>query len=40
MDVKRTEGIAPSISDEAVLAKTGKGWGEWFGELDRAGALD
>ncbi len=40
MDVKRTEGITPSISDEAVLAKTGKGWGQWFGELDRAGALD
>ena len=26
------------ISDEAVLAKTGKGWAEWFKVLDAAGA--
>lgn len=26
------------ISDEAVRAKTGKGWKEWFRVLDRAGA--
>jgi uncharacterized protein YndB with AHSA1/START domain len=26
------------ISDEAVRAKTGKGWSEWFAILDKAGA--
>lgn len=40
MDVKPTEGTAPTISDEAVLAKTGKRWDSWFTELDRAGALN
>jgi uncharacterized protein YndB with AHSA1/START domain len=40
MDVKPSTGIAPSISDEAVSAKTGKVWDEWFTELDRAGALN
>lgn len=40
MDVKPTEGIAPSISDEAVFAKTGRRWDAWFTELDRAGALN
>lgn len=28
----------PRIGDDAVRAKTGKGWEEWFGLLDRAGA--
>jgi len=28
----------PSMSDEAVAAKTGKKWGEWFRILDKAGA--
>jgi uncharacterized protein YndB with AHSA1/START domain len=30
----------PSISDEAVKAKTGYGWSEWFARLDRRGAAD
>jgi len=30
--------IEPSVSDEAVKAKTGKDWGEWFAILDEAGA--
>ena len=30
--------IEPSMSDEAVRAKTGKDWGEWFAILDAAGA--
>jgi uncharacterized protein YndB with AHSA1/START domain len=30
--------IAPKISDEAVTAKTGKTWKQWFGLLDAAGA--
>lgn len=29
---------APSMSDAAVKAKTGKDWGEWFAALDKAGA--
>jgi hypothetical protein len=32
----RTE--APKISNDAVLAKTGKSWAEWFALLDAAGA--
>jgi uncharacterized protein YndB with AHSA1/START domain len=28
----------PTISDEAVLAKTGKRWDDWFALLDAAGA--
>ena len=30
--------FTPSMSDEAVKAKTGKVWSEWFALLDRAGA--
>lgn len=30
--------IAPAMSDQAVQAKTGKTWDEWFAILDRAGA--
>jgi len=29
---------AVRVSDEAVAAKTGRNWGEWFAVLDRAGA--
>jgi len=28
------------VSDEAVRAKTGKSWSEWFAVLDQAGAAD
>lgn len=31
-------GIAPKISSEAVLARTGKTWAQWFGLLDKSGA--
>jgi uncharacterized protein YndB with AHSA1/START domain len=30
--------VKPNMSDEAVKAKTGKDWAEWFGLLDAAGA--
>jgi hypothetical protein len=30
--------IGPKIGDEAVRAKTGRSWANWFGILDRAGA--
>ena len=30
--------VEPRISDESVRAKTGRGWDEWFDELDQAGA--
>ena len=30
--------VAPSISDGAVKAKTGKTWPQWFSILDKAGA--
>ncbi len=30
--------VAPRMSDEAVKAKTGKTWAEWFAILDKAGA--
>lgn len=30
--------VKPAVSDEAVEAKTGKRWQEWFEQLDRAGA--
>ena len=33
-DIKKTTGM----SDEAVQAKTGKAWAEWFRILDKAGA--
>lgn len=33
-DVKKITGM----SDEAVKAKTGRGWREWFAALDKAGA--
>jgi hypothetical protein len=31
---------APKMGDEAVRAKTGKTWAQWFRLLDRAGAKD
>jgi hypothetical protein len=30
----------PGMSDEAVKARTGKRWAEWFAALDKAGARD
>jgi len=30
-------GVAPKISDDAVAAKTGRNWKQWFALLDRAG---
>lgn len=33
-----TTKTGPRMSDEAVKAKTGKAWKEWFSILDRAGA--
>jgi hypothetical protein len=33
-----TKDAAPSMSDEAVKAKTGKTWKQWFAMLDKAGA--
>ncbi len=30
--------VEPRISDESVRATTGRGWDEWFEELDQAGA--
>ena len=35
---KRAKAASPRMSDEAVQAKTGKTWKEWFGLLDQAGA--
>jgi len=32
------KGVTPKISDEAVAAKTGKTWKQWFGILDREGS--
>ena len=31
--------MGPRMSDEAVKAKTGKTWKEWFAILDQAGAI-
>ena len=38
MATKGTPSTAPRMSDEAVQAKTGKTWKEWFAILDKAGA--
>jgi hypothetical protein len=38
MATKAIKGTAPRMSDEAVKAKTGKNWKEWFAILDQAGA--
>ena len=38
MATKAIKGIAPRMSDEAVKAKTGKTWKQWFAILDKAGA--
>jgi len=32
------KGVTPKISDEAVAAKTGRNWRQWFAILDREGA--
>jgi len=34
----QTGDYAPSMSDEAVKAKTGKNWSQWFAALDKAKA--
>jgi uncharacterized protein YndB with AHSA1/START domain len=34
----KTKPFAPRMSDEAVKAKTGKTWKQWFAILDKAGA--
>ena len=38
MATRTNKTTAPRMSDEAVQAKTGKTWKEWFAILDRAGA--
>ena len=38
MKGKKTPTTGPRMSDEAVKAKTGKTWKEWFAILDKAGA--
>src|SRR3979409_781734 len=37
-NTKSTTKQSPRMSDEAVKAKTGKNWKEWFAILDKAGA--
>ena len=38
MATKEKEATTPRMSDEAVKAKTGKTWKQWFAILDKAGA--
>ena len=38
MATKAKKATAPRMSDEAVKAKTGKNWKQWFAILDKAGA--
>jgi uncharacterized protein YndB with AHSA1/START domain len=38
MKANKTKATGPRMSDEAVKAKTGKDWKEWFSILDKAGA--
>ncbi len=38
MAIKTNDAKSPRMSDEAVKAKTGKTWKEWFAILDQAGA--
>lgn len=38
MATKAKTGATPRMSDDAVHAKTGKTWKEWFAILDKAGA--
>jgi hypothetical protein len=35
---KREDSARPRVTDDAVRAKTGRPWAEWFALLDRAGA--
>jgi hypothetical protein len=37
--MSKAKTFLPSMSDEAVAAKTGKTWKEWFKLLDQAGAI-
>jgi len=39
-DPKATEGPSLSMSDEAILRATGRGWEEWFDLLDAWGAVE
>jgi hypothetical protein len=38
--VEKSDEVHAGISSEAVRAKTGKGWAEWFAALDKAGAAE
>jgi uncharacterized protein YndB with AHSA1/START domain len=38
MVIRTNEAKAPRMSDDAVKAKTGKTWKQWFSILDKAGA--
>src|SRR6185503_18956319 len=38
MATKASSAVTPRMSDDAVQAKTGKNWKEWFAILDKAGA--
>lgn len=38
MPTTKTKRTAPRMSDDAVQAKTGKNWKQWFAVLDKAGA--
>lgn len=40
MTSKTSKQRVAGVSDEAVRAKTGKGWSEWIAVLDAAGAAD
>ena len=40
MATRTTSGKAAGVSSQAVQAKTGKGWGDWFVILDGAGAKE
>ena len=35
-----TKSQKPRMSDDAVQAKTGKNWSQWFAILDKAGAKE
>lgn len=38
--ITKTKTTTPRMSDEAVQAKTGKKWDQWFAILDKAGAKE
>ena len=39
-DAKPSDGPKLTISDDAIRARTGRGWEEWFDVLDESGAID